>query len=178
MGLLSLRPVIKELKTLLPPRFEDLQRDFACGVVGIGGGQHHELIDSGDSIAEAVVASAAVPVMFSPVKIPSASNGLYVDGGVACRIGLDLWRKHRNSNNNNTRPAVVHLIGRSSPFSGYDSLETIGENVSVVCSPKSNASLWDLSGFDEQFEASRARAVPVLEALMRERQSVMGSSRV
>lgn len=133
-----------ELKSLLPPTFEGLHRDFAVGVVGLGQSPgektEHELIDRG-SLAEAVVASAAVPVMFSPVSIPNSRNGQYIDGGVACRIGLGLWRQHRGgilvdeSNENNgteeqePHPAVVHLIGRSSPFSGNDSLETIGKNI-------------------------------------------------
>ena len=43
-----------------------------------------------------------------------------------------------------------------------------GKNVSVVCSPKSGASLWDISGFNEQFEAARQRALPVLRPLAQE----------
>ena len=155
-GVLSMRPAMEELRALLPPTFEDLQRDFAVSVVGLtssiedashggasessSGGKfdRHELIDTG-SIAEAVVASAAVPVLFSPVDIPRAKRNPYMDGGVACRIGLDLWRRCRSSEgesvngngmlhkNGGPRPAVIHLIGRSSPFSGNDSLDSIGE---------------------------------------------------
>ena len=32
-GLLSLDPVVERLRQLLPPRFEDLEREFAVGVV-------------------------------------------------------------------------------------------------------------------------------------------------
>jgi len=176
-GVLSLEPAMKELKALLPLRFEELELDFAVGVVGRGSQSsddpqpYHELIDSG-LLAESIVASAAVPVLFSPVIIPSASNGPYMDGGVACRIGLDLWRRHRQHQRHqpskvdvNVRPALVHLISRSSPFSGNDSLETLGNNVAVVRSPKSRASLWNLNGYDIQFEAARERAARGLESL-------------
>jgi hypothetical protein len=166
---------MKELRALLPLRFEDLQRDFAVGVVGSGSQSlddpqpYHELIDSG-LLAESIIASAAVPVLFSPVNIPSAGNGPYMDGGVACRIGLDLWRRHRQHqrhqpSNDDVRPALVHLIGRSSPFSGNDSLQTLGKNVAVVRSPKSRASLWNLNGYDIQFEAARERGLEALRPL-------------
>lgn len=125
-GVLTLHPVVRTLQTLLPPRFEDLQRDFAVGVVGANG---HELIDSG-TLAEAVVASAAVPVMFSPMHVPGAANNPYIDGGVACRIGLGLWRQHRCLTDRPV-PAVIHLIGRSSPFSGNDSIDELGKE--IVC---------------------------------------------
>ena len=178
-GVLSLEPAMKELRTLLPSTFQELQRDFAVGVVGCtphtleDPHPYHELIDSG-LLAESIVASAAVPVLFSPVDIPSANNGPYIDGGVACRIGLDLWRRHRhhqhtshnnNSHKNDVRPALVHLIGRSSPFSGNDSIDTLGENVVVVQSPKSRASLWNLNGYDIQFEAAKERALRELKPL-------------
>ncbi len=182
-GVLSMKPAMDELRSLLPPTFEELERDFAVGVVGRGSHSvddpqpFHELIDSG-LLAESIVASAAVPVLFSPVDIPSANNGPYIDGGVACRIGLDLWRRHRhhhhhhqtehtntNNNKNEVTPALVHLIGRSSPFSGNDSLENLGKNVAVVRSPKSRASLWNLNGYDIQFEAARERALEVLGPL-------------
>ena len=130
-GVLSFEPVIEELRGLLPPTFEDLDKNFAVGVVGIGSrdyiGKQHELIRTGP-LPEAIVASAAVPVMFSPVNIPDSRNGPYIDGGVACRIGLNLWREHREQDREDEpHPALVHLIGRSSPLSGNDSLETIGK---------------------------------------------------
>ena len=165
-GVLSMEPAMDELRGLLPERFEGLQRDFAVGVVG-SRTTTHELIDRGP-LAEAIMASAAVPVLFCPVNIPESRNPPYVDGGVACRIGLDLWRRHRVQGEQDVanRPALVHLIGRSSPFSGNDSLSTLGDNAAVVCSPKSGASLWDLSGFDAQFEASRQRALVALREML------------
>jgi predicted acylesterase/phospholipase RssA len=121
---MSLDPAVEALRALLPPRFEELPREFAVGVVSRGGA--HELVNSG-SLPEAVAASAAVPVLFQPVHIPGTRDGPYIDGGVRCRIGLDLWRRQRYAHGAPPPPAVVHLIGRSSPFSGNDNTSGLGE---------------------------------------------------
>lgn len=123
-GVLTLKPAARTLETLLPATFEDLQKEFAVGVVGSAG---HELIASG-SLAPAVVASAAVPVLFAPVRIPGSKHNPYIDGGVECRIGLDLWRRCRRGGGAQG-PAVVHLIGRSSPFSGNDDTAGLGKAI-------------------------------------------------
>jgi hypothetical protein len=41
------------------------------------------------------------------------------------------------------------------------------QGATVVYSRKSGASLWDLAGFDEQFEAARARSLPIVRELVR-----------
>ncbi len=98
--------------------------DFACGVVAADG--RHVLLDRG-SLPDAVTASAAIPVVFHPVPIPGRPEGPFIDGGIKCRIGLDLWRQHRyGADASAAAPAVVHLIGRSSPFSGNDSTAGLG----------------------------------------------------
>ena len=106
------------------------------GVVGLGRRTHaedkHVFIDTG-SLPQAIVASAAVPVLFSPVRIPTADNNPYMDGGVACRIGLQLWRQNRTEVGEEPNPAAVHLIGRSTPFSGNDSLENLGAKLIIIC---------------------------------------------
>ena len=119
-GLLSLDPVVERLRGLLPPTFEELEREFAVGVVDAQG--RHVLIDSGP-LPEAVAASAAIPYLFESVFIPgktiswnalmydrvSAPAGpffarsvgggsrkeLFKDGGVVDRIGLKAWRDRR-----------------------------------------------------------------------------------
>lgn len=50
---------------------------------------------------------------------------------MCCRIGLDLWRSNKYGGGGAVRskppPAVVHLISRSSPFSGNDDTSDFGE---------------------------------------------------
>jgi predicted acylesterase/phospholipase RssA len=94
-------------------------------VVGAGG--EHVLLHDG-CLPTAVSASAAIPVVFAPVAVPGRADGPFIDGGIRCRIGLDLWRRHRYGDEPAAAsPAVVHLIGRSSPFSGNDSTAGLGE---------------------------------------------------
>lgn len=50
----------------------DLCRDFAVGVVGAAG--QHQLLDYGD-LPRAVVASAAIPLIFSRVDVPGGCRG-------------------------------------------------------------------------------------------------------
>jgi predicted acylesterase/phospholipase RssA len=66
-GLLSLDGVVARLSELLPPTFEELQRDFAVGVVTADG--QHLLVDQGP-LPQAVAASAAIPFLFSSVDVP------------------------------------------------------------------------------------------------------------
>jgi predicted acylesterase/phospholipase RssA len=66
-GALSLGAVVERLAALLPATFEELERDFAVGVVNAAG--EHVLIDSGP-LPEAVAASAAIPFVFSSVDVP------------------------------------------------------------------------------------------------------------
>ena len=66
-GFLSLNGVIERLRQVLPPTFEDLDCEFAVGVVTADG--RHVLIDSGP-LPEAVAASAAIPFVFEHVHVP------------------------------------------------------------------------------------------------------------
>ncbi|KAK9868822.1 hypothetical protein WJX84_006542 [Apatococcus fuscideae] len=128
-GLLSLERVVDRLQALLPPTFEELPQQFAVGVVTRQG--QHMLIDSGP-LPEAVAASAAIPFIFGPVAIPGRVQGPFQDGGVADRIGLDIWTRQRRLEGSSPAdtPALVHLIARSSPFSGTELLE-VGADVVV-----------------------------------------------
>jgi predicted acylesterase/phospholipase RssA len=83
-GVLSLDAVVDRLAQLLPPTFEELERDFAVGVVNAAG--EHVLIDSGP-LPEAVAASAAIPFVFSAVDVP---GGFLLGGGVWWGAGLRL----------------------------------------------------------------------------------------
>ena len=116
-------------------------------------------------LPEAVAASAAIPVLFEPVYIPGQNGGPFADGGKADRVGLRQWRARRRLKKNAIPPAaLVHLIERSSPFSGADDVSRMGEsNVTLVTCAKSGQYLWSLGEFDEQMERSRANAAPALE---------------
>jgi predicted acylesterase/phospholipase RssA len=80
-GLLSLDGVIARLSELLPPTFEELQRDFAVGVVTADG--QHLLVDQGP-LPQAVAASAAIPFLFSSVDVPGGSCDACVTVGPTC----------------------------------------------------------------------------------------------
>lgn len=57
-----------------------------------------------------------------------------MDGGVHCRIGLQLWRQHKYGGSPAAAPpSVVHLITRSSPFSGNDDTSDFGEQGNFWC---------------------------------------------
>lgn len=90
-GLLSMDPVIRRLSQLLPATFEELPTEFAVGVVTRDG--RHALINRGP-LPEAVVASAAIPWLFSGVDIPGRESlGPFRDGGCVDRIGLRVSRR-------------------------------------------------------------------------------------
>lgn len=161
-GLFSLDPATQRLRELLPADFADLELEFSCGVAGPNG---YECINSG-RLPEAVVASAAVPFLFTPVIIPGRGNQSHIDGGVVTRVGLDLWREQQITKYGFDKPppAVVHIVGRSSPFSGSDAVsEGNSKDAIFVFSPKSRASLFQLKDFDVQFQAAYASTMHTIE---------------
>lgn len=168
-GVFNLSPATNRLRELVPEKFEDLAIQLAVGVVSAKDGTY-ELITSG-SLPEAVVASAAVPLLFAPVDIPGQPATPHIDGGIRSRVGLDAWRGLDRRYN----PAAVHVVGRSSPFSGSSAV-TSGEesdsdeggppreaganDVLIVQSMRSKSSLWNLdkarlrAHFDASYEAA------------------------
>ena len=176
-GLFALDAVVERLRDLLPPRFEDLDRDFACAVVSASG--EYLLIDSGP-LPEAVAASAAIPVLFAPVPVPGslAALGPFKDGGALDRVGLGAWRARAAEGRRRDRgpgaadwlqpetDALVHLIARSSPFSGADDVRSSAEaGVEVVSSAKNGVSLLSLGDVRAQFEGTRRNARASIEGL-------------
>jgi predicted acylesterase/phospholipase RssA len=172
----ALRSFVR-LSHLVPGDFADLETPLAVGVVSANGRQY-AVINSG-KLPEAVVASAAVPVLFAPVSIPGRA-GTYIDGGIKSRVGLEAWRGIDRLH----YPAAVHVVGRSSPFSGSsvvssgesDGDQSSGEggsegeqdegaadlaDVVIVHSTRSKSSLWNLdesrlrAHFDASYEAAR-----------------------
>ena len=170
-GLFSLEAVVERLRELLPPTFEDLDKDFACAVLTPTG--EYVVLDSGP-LPEAVAASAAIPFLFAPVHIPGL--GLCQDGGARERIGLPGWRQRvqklrkEEEESSDSEPvfALVHLIQRSfGPFSGNDSMnyDIQQSNYTVVTSPKSGVSLLSLGDYDAQYEAAQMRTMNLIENL-------------
>lgn len=156
-GLFTLDRFAAGLRPYLPERFEHLPRPLAVGVAADAG--THLLIHEGPLI-EAVVASCAVPYLFTPVRV----GGRWLrDGAVLDRLGLDAWRAWRPDH-----PALVHLIDRSH---GADRPLDLGA-LPVVRSPPSGARLWDLGDTDAQFEHSLQHT---LAALRPQRPSVRQS---
>ena len=70
-GLLTLHPAVRTLRALLPDTFEGLGRSFGAAVVDASG--RHVLLESG-TLAEAVAASACVPVLFARMAVPGAQQ--------------------------------------------------------------------------------------------------------
>ncbi|GMH33314.1 hypothetical protein BSKO_01148 [Bryopsis sp. KO-2023] len=188
-GLISLEAVVERLEELLPPTFEELDREFAVGVMDCEG--CHRMINSGP-LPEAVAASGAIPLLFAGVDIPGREeDNPFKDGGSVDRIGLKLWRNHRRSlleASNNSKPsaspsdwfskskspasvpdALVHVISRSSPFSGTDDITKSGERrVAYLESSKSGVNFFDIGDYKGQMMATRDRAMRVIQRVEEE----------
>ena len=90
--MLNMDKVIARYRELLPARFEDLSTDFAVGVYTRDG--KYRVIDSGP-LPEAVVASAAIPLVFEHVDVPGV--GQCMDGGKHDRVGLTGWEQRERA---------------------------------------------------------------------------------
>lgn len=152
-GVLNMDKVIQRYRELLPPTFEHLDRDFAVGVLTRDGS--YKVVDSGP-LPEAVVASAAIPYLFEHVSVPGI--GQCMDGGKFDRVGLSGWQERTKTKGKHAKAAtLVHLIARSSPFSGNEAVRN-SNNVVVVRSPKSGVSLTSLGDFDKHYTRACERA--------------------
>jgi len=139
-GLFVFDRVLERLKTLLPPRIEDLPRPFGVGVRGPG--KEHVLLTKGP-LAEAVAASCAIPFVFTPVSVEGVA---YQDGGAVDRYGVDAWRRFRGG-----RAPIVHRVEASLGKEGEGALE----GLVVANTPRSGASFWDLGDVRGQIEEAR-----------------------
>lgn len=87
-GLSSLEKMRKNMEGLLPYKtFGRTPREFLVVVSNITDGKE-EIISSG-SIADAVVASATLPVIFKPIEI---RGKVYVDGGLFNNLPVDILK--------------------------------------------------------------------------------------
>ena len=173
-GLFSLEAVVERLRELLPPTFEDLDRDFACAVLSSEGA--YTVLDSG-ALPEAVAASAAIPFLFTRVPIPGREDvGPFYDGGAKERIGLKPWRAriaaldgaNGDERGNPQRLALVHLIQKSfGPLSGNDETSPDQDNFKLVTSPKSGVTFLSLGDYGAQYEGAQARTRDAIAELRR-----------
>lgn len=74
-----------------------------------------------------------IPRGGSPVSIADMTSahaghkdGPFKDGGLYDRTGLVAWRRRRSLSGKGVPPALIHLIARSSNFSGADDVENTG----------------------------------------------------
>jgi len=137
----------------------------------------YKVVNSGP-LPEAVAASAAIPILFAPVEIPGREEGPFADGGRLDRVGLGPWRKTKGSAGEDGEPvlALVHLIHRSSPFSGKDDVMQMGEgNFHLVKSPKSGKSLLSFGDSQSQFRNAACRAAEQLANLKDAKRRKQGS---
>ena len=126
------RGVVERLRDLLPATFEELEMEFAVGVVDASTGRHI-VVDSGP-LPEAVAASAAIPCVFAPLSIPGAAGGPFADGGVVDRTGLSAWRESRRARRRAEGGGIERLQQRSRPVAARR------ERASSSSSPSSSAS--------------------------------------
>ncbi len=152
-GPLTLRPVIDQLRAILPSTFEGLSKPFGVGVTDPGG--QYRLLTSGP-LPEAVAASCAMPYLFRPVNV---AGQMFIDGGAADHRGIQAWREWRGAR----RHAVVHEIlgwrGKRAP----PSPSPVG--CTVVESPRAPASFLSLGDFVGQAEQTCRATVAALSSV-------------
>jgi predicted acylesterase/phospholipase RssA len=151
VGVFSMRSLIGFLRPLLPPRIEDLSRPFAVGVMDARG--RHRLLTRGP-LPEVVAASSAVPRLFAPVNVDGEE---FRDGGAVDRLGVAAWRSWRPG-----KTAIVHRVARTM---GVDARDPLNDLV-VVDSAPSGASLFSLGNLKAQIEESERRTRAALEAAL------------
>lgn len=150
-GALALDGVVEHLARLLPPTFAGLRLPLAVGVVDARG--QHRLITEGP-LPEAVVASCAMPFVFTPVPVDGVP---YADGGAADRLGLAAWRVWRGP----SRRALAHHVRRTR---GVDVAADL-DGVTVVQTPRSGASFWSLGDWPAQVAEAKGLTRAVLAGL-------------
>lgn len=148
-GVARLDPFVALMRSLLPPRFEDLQIPLAVGVIRPDGS--HTLLERGD-LPQAVVASCAMSHVFAPIVLDGVA---YADGGAADRLALAPWRGWRPG-----RRAIAHEVARTA---GRD-VDGDRSGVLTIRTPRSGASFLSLGDFDGQVAQARALALASLDA--------------
>ena len=175
-GPLSSRALLRRLRDVLPPTFEDLALPLAVGVYtkdAVSGSRQPILVVSGD-LPAAVAASCAVPGMFGPIALEGTgyasgdqataiAGARCLDGGAVDRTSCRGWSRWRPN-----AAGVLHLVsdlpsGEHGPRDCVDA----GSNslLGVVRTPRARASFFSLRDFDAQVEAAAQQATTQLAQL-------------
>ena len=154
-GVASSRALLRRLREVLPPSFDELPSPLAVGVYTVPQRQP-VLITSGD-LPAAVAASCAVPGIFRPVRVAALDGTLCADGGAVDRTGYDGWRTWRPD----STAALVHLVsdlpdGEHGPRDGVDAGSP--RVASIVRTPRAKASFVSLRDFDAQVRVAADQA--------------------
>lgn len=162
-GLLSLSPMTRFLRSIIPKDFNQLKIPLGVGVFDKATGLY-EIITEGD-LADAVTASCAIPAVFQPVTM---GGKVYADGGMVDRVGLSSWAAWTNASTLAPSKAIVHMVGTShtataskipaelqmlpeSAYFGRNAITTPpNTSLFVVRTPKANAGFFSLRDFDTQ----------------------------
>ena len=147
-GVLTTSAFVDFVRPHLPPTFADLPHPLAVGVVDARG--KHQLLTAGP-LAEAVVASCAMPHLFAAVRV---GQGLFADGGAADRLALGPWRLWRPG-----QSAIAHQVNRSA---GVD-LPLDLTDVTLVRTPRSGASFRSLGDMARQAREAQTCAERALD---------------
>lgn len=134
-GAFNLAPLLAYVRERLPATFAELPLPLAVGVIDQHG-QHRLLADG--PLAEAVVASCAMPKVFAQIQVGSEP---YADGGAADRLALGPWRQWRPG-----RAAIAHQVARTA---GVDQPADL-QGVTLIATPRSGANFVSLGDFAGQ----------------------------
>jgi predicted acylesterase/phospholipase RssA len=171
-GFMSTRALVRKLRTVLPPTFDDLPRPCAVGVyehqlyrdrTKSRGKRRPVLVTSGD-LPLAVAASCAVPRLFKPLPLeargivpgavgmcdlqPRGTPTFYADGGAVDRTFHQSWNAWRPNSQ-----GLVHLIsdlpeGKHGP---RDGVHASSDGVlHIVRTPRARANFFSLQDFQSQ----------------------------
>lgn len=149
-GAFSLEPLLAYVRQRLPATFADLPMPLAVGVIDEAG--QHRLLSDGP-LAEAVVASCAMPKVFAQIRVAGVP---YADGGAADRLALGPWRQWRPG-----RQAIAHQVARTA---GVDQPADL-HGITLIQTPRSGANFLSLGDFAGQLAEAEQLAWQGLAAL-------------
>ena len=169
-GFLKLDGLREQLKkNLSVDRIEDLETDFIIAATCLQSGLV-EFVEEGP-LAEWIIASSSVPVLFEPMKI---GEKLYVDGGLSTNFPIEPLIERCEKiigvnisplSNEGRLKSVWEIASRSFEVSINSDLKTLSTYCDLYIKPEGigNYGLFDLRKADEIFELGYESAVKSLQ---------------